>query len=76
MSLIVPSLDDPSAIPSAHELCLPVSLVSRLVLSSTAFAQQFVMAGGLAPGCVQRLMNDSNPCNVLVDVLLVVSQVG
>lgn len=75
MSLIVPSLDDPSIVPSGHELCLPVSLISRLVLSSTAFAQQFVMAGGLAPGCVQRLMSNTNPSSVLVDVLLVVSQV-
>ena len=32
----------------ADELLLPVNLASRLVLSNTAFAQQFIAAGGWA----------------------------
>lgn len=32
-------------------LLLPVNLISRLVLSSTAFAQQFIAAGGACTGC-------------------------
>eukprot|EP00955_Chlamydomonas_euryale_P021444 226898-Chlamydomonas_euryale.AAC.5 len=54
----------------------PVNLVSRLVLSSTAFATQFVTAGGLAPAVMQRLLQDTNPPAVLVDVLLVASQLA
>uniref|UniRef100_A0A7S3VLZ8 non-specific serine/threonine protein kinase n=1 Tax=Dunaliella tertiolecta TaxID=3047 RepID=A0A7S3VLZ8_DUNTE len=57
-------------------LVLPVNLISRLVLSSTAFAQQFIAAGGLVPATCQRLMQDDNPPAVLVDVLLVVSQLA
>jgi hypothetical protein len=46
-------------------------VASRLVLSSAAFAQQWVTAGGLAPACVQRLLADNNPSALLVDTLLV-----
>ncbi|GAX79537.1 hypothetical protein CEUSTIGMA_g6978.t1 [Chlamydomonas eustigma] len=61
---------------SGDQLLLPVNLASRLVLSSTAFAQQFVQCGGLAPSCVQQLLDDSLPASVLIDVLLVVSQLA
>ena len=53
---------------------LPVNLLSRLVLSSTSFAQQFITAGGLAPGLMQRLLRDTNPTPLLIDVLLVRTQ--
>ena len=52
-------------------LLLPVKLISRLVLSSTTFAQHFIEAGGLMPSTCQRLLAESSPSPVLVDMLLV-----
>jgi fused-like protein len=72
MALMVPAMDALTG----DELLLPVNLVSRLVLSSASFAQQFVDAGGLAPGVIQRLLAEGNPPTVLVDVLLVASQLA
>ncbi len=54
-----------------EQLVLPVSAASRLVLSSAAFAQQWVAAGGLAPACLQKLLRDTHPPTLLVDALLV-----
>ncbi|KAG2425226.1 hypothetical protein HYH02_015053 [Chlamydomonas schloesseri] len=86
-----------------EELLLPVNLASRLVLSNTAFAQQFIAAGGLAPSTMSRCLADvpagaansaamappagaapaaaggggaAPPSAVLVDVLLIVSQLA
>ncbi|KAG2431488.1 hypothetical protein HXX76_009502 [Chlamydomonas incerta] len=87
-----------------EELLLPVNLASRLVLSNTAFAQQFIAAGGLAPSTMARCLVDAAaaaaanggaatappaggggagagsppvpPSAVLVDVLLIVSQLA
>lgn len=75
IGVVLPLLDSLLG-PAAEDLPLPVSLISRLVLSSTAFAQQFVQAGGLSPGIIQRLLSDANPPAVLVDILLVVSQLA
>ncbi|GFR42822.1 hypothetical protein Agub_g3779, partial [Astrephomene gubernaculifera] len=60
----------------SEELLLPVNLASRLVLSNTAFAQQFIAAGGLAPATLSRCLSESSPPPVLVDVLLIVSQLA
>ncbi|MEW5307613.1 MAG: hypothetical protein WDW36_009992 [Sanguina aurantia] len=59
-----------------EELLLPLNTLSRLLLSSTAFAQQFLQAGGLHESSIQRLMVSSLPAPVLVDTLLVVSQLA
>ncbi|KAG2431486.1 hypothetical protein HXX76_009500 [Chlamydomonas incerta] len=85
-----------------EELLLPVKLASRLELSNTAFARQFIAAGGLAPSTMARCLADAAaaiaanggaatappaggggagsppvpPSAVLVDVLLIVSQLA
>ncbi|GLC39018.1 hypothetical protein PLESTM_000827500 [Pleodorina starrii] len=59
-----------------EELLLPVNLASRLVLSQAVFAQQFIAAGGLAPSTMARCLGESSPSAVLVDVLLIVSQLA
>ncbi|GLI63648.1 hypothetical protein VaNZ11_006646 [Volvox africanus] len=59
-----------------EELLLPVNLASRLVLSNTVFAQQFIAAGGLAQSTMARSLAESSPSPVLVDVLLIVSQLA
>ncbi|GIM09257.1 hypothetical protein Vretimale_13139, partial [Volvox reticuliferus] len=59
-----------------EELLLPVNLASRLVLSNTVFAQQFIAAGGLAQSTMARCLAESSPSPVLVDVLLIVSQLA
>ncbi len=53
------------------QLVLPMSTASKLVLSNAQFAQQFVAAGGLTAGCVQRLLRETNSPALLVDTLLV-----
>eukprot|EP00201_Polytomella_parva_P004742 CAMPEP_0175073802 /NCGR_PEP_ID=MMETSP0052_2-20121109/20826_1 /TAXON_ID=51329 ORGANISM="Polytomella parva, Strain SAG 63-3" /NCGR_SAMPLE_ID=MMETSP0052_2 /ASSEMBLY_ACC=CAM_ASM_000194 /LENGTH=442 /DNA_ID=CAMNT_0016341775 /DNA_START=45 /DNA_END=1369 /DNA_ORIENTATION=- len=60
----------------AEFLAQPVSLISRLVLIASPFAQQFVAMGGLAPSTIQKLLDDRNPAPVLIDTLLVVSQLA
>lgn len=72
MRLLVQCLDHLDG----EELVLPVNVISRLVLSSLQFAQQFIQAGGLHPSCIQRLLRESNPSPVLIDILLVVSQLA
>ncbi|KAG2493565.1 hypothetical protein HYH03_008379, partial [Edaphochlamys debaryana] len=59
-----------------EELLLPANLASRLVLSNTVFAQQFIAAGGLAPSTMARCLAEPCPPAVLVDVLLIVSQLA
>lgn len=53
-----------------------VNLVSRLVLTSPHFAQQFINAGGLAPHVIASLLAEANPAPVIVDTLLIVSQLA
>lgn len=53
-----------------------VNLVSRLVLTSPQFAQQFIAGGGLSAGAVASLLSPTNPPLVIVDTLLIVSQLA
>lgn len=45
----------------ANDLPEPVGLLSRLVLGSSAFAAQFIQAGGLQSTCMACLLKDTNP---------------
>eukprot|EP00775_Hariotina_reticulata_P001705 gene1705-2051_t len=54
-----------------------MSLISRLLYTGQqAFAAQFVQAGGLNPSLVQELLCATNPTPLLVDMLLVFSQLA
>uniref|UniRef100_A0A383VWV5 non-specific serine/threonine protein kinase n=1 Tax=Tetradesmus obliquus TaxID=3088 RepID=A0A383VWV5_TETOB len=60
-----------------RQLLLPMNLVNRLVLTAQqAFSAQYIQAGGLSPALVQRLLRDANPTPLLVDVLLICSQLA
>jgi len=67
-----------SALPAVSRAALPgpVSLVFRLVTSSTPFLAQFVEAGGLAAPLLAALLSPGNPPGMLSDALLAVSQVA
>eukprot|EP00854_Cymbomonas_tetramitiformis_P021274 gene21274-25563_t len=54
-------------------LAAPMGLLSRLVLSSPAFARQLLEAGALAPRNAMQLLGPTNPPGVLVDALLAAS---
>jgi fused-like protein len=54
----------------------PVALCSQLVLRSASYAAQFVEAGGLEPGLVRKLLCPTNDVSVLVDSLLLTSQLA
>lgn len=58
------------------ELELLTGMTSRLVLGSPAFAQQYVMADGLAPCTCRELLRADNAASVLVDATLVMSQLA
>ena len=53
-----------------------MSLLSRLVLGSPAFARQLLDAGALLPRTAALLLAPTNPPPVLVDALLTVSQLA
>ena len=55
---------------------LPTRLLSRLILGHEAFGSQFVEAGGLRDGVVPRLLGNENPPGLLIDALLLVSQLA
>jgi hypothetical protein len=57
-------------------LLAPMSLLSRLVLGSPAFARQLLDAGALLPRTAALLLAPTNPPPVLVDALLTVSQLA
>ncbi|KAK3262632.1 hypothetical protein CYMTET_28523 [Cymbomonas tetramitiformis] len=57
-------------------LAAPMGLLSRLVLSSPAFARQLLEAGALAPRNAMQLLGPTNPPGVLVDALLAISQLA
>ncbi|GFH11452.1 protein kinase domain-containing protein, partial [Haematococcus lacustris] len=75
-SSLVAVLENSGVLDSPGAALLPVNVLSRLVLSSTESAKQFVAAGGLNSSLVQRLLADTNPSAMLVDVLLVISQLA
>ncbi|CAD7695594.1 unnamed protein product [Ostreobium quekettii] len=54
----------------------PVFLVSRLVLGDNSQAVAFVSAGGLEAGLMKKLLSVGTPCQILVDTLLIVSQLS
>ena len=55
---------------------LPARLISRLVLGHELFGRQFVEAGGLRDGVLPRLLDGGNPPALLIDALLLVSQLA
>lgn len=58
-------------------LSLPMSLLTRLVLLSPKFAEQYDSSGGLSPTVVAKLLDaENNPSALLVDVLLTLSQLA
>ena len=59
-----------------HGLIIPLSFVSRLVLSATSYAQEYVQHGGLEPGFLARLLAPANVPSVVVDALLILSQLA
>ena len=61
---------------SSQQLESPARLLSRLVLGQPGFGNQFVEAGGLRDGILQRLLARSNPARLLVETLLMLSQLA
>lgn len=55
---------------------LPTGLLSRLILGDPQFATQFAEGGGLAPTCTAVLFSERNAIGVVVDALLIVSQLA
>ena len=55
---------------------LPTGLLSRLILGDPQFATQFSEGGGLALACTQVLFSERNAIGVVVDALLMVSQLA
>lgn len=55
---------------------LPTRLLSRLILGHEVFGRQFVEAGGLRDGILPRLLGGENPPGLLIDALLLVSQLA
>ena len=55
--------------------CVPRPLPAVLIPPSSPPPLP-LQCGGLAPSCVQRLLSDDVPATVLIDVLLVVSQLA
>eukprot|EP01059_Diplonema_ambulator_P005285 TRINITY_DN15032_c0_g1_i3.p1 TRINITY_DN15032_c0_g1~~TRINITY_DN15032_c0_g1_i3.p1 ORF type:complete len:990 (+),score=312.20 TRINITY_DN15032_c0_g1_i3:300-3269(+) len=54
----------------------PMSLLCKLVLGSQHFAKQYLASGGLATERIHRLLNSSNPEQLLIDTLNIVSQLA
>ncbi|GAM18589.1 hypothetical protein SAMD00019534_017640 [Acytostelium subglobosum LB1] len=56
---------------------LPLGLLSTLILEDPQFAQQYVDNGGLEPQIIGLLLNtDRNPIVIIVDTLLILSQLA
>jgi fused-like protein len=55
---------------------LPTGLLSRLILGDPQFATQFSEGGGLVPTCTHVLFSERNAIGVVVDALLMVSQLA
>jgi fused-like protein len=54
----------------------PIGLLSRLTLSSPHFARQYLKFGGLEPKIVQMLLRSNNPAPLIIDALLIISQLA
>lgn len=55
---------------------LPTGLLSRLILGDPQFATQFAEGGGLASVCIGVLFSERNAIGVVVDALLIISQLA
>ncbi|KAL4423876.1 hypothetical protein ABPG75_001177 [Micractinium tetrahymenae] len=60
----------------SEELAAAVSLLARLVMSSDRLMALYVHAGGMAPAVVEKLLRPSNPNSLLINSLLVISQLA
>lgn len=60
----------------SNGLPVPLNFLSRLVLSSSRFSQQFSECGGLLPPKVAIILSSKNSSQVLVDGLLILSQLA
>eukprot|EP01064_Diplonema_japonicum_P010398 TRINITY_DN17650_c0_g1_i1.p1 TRINITY_DN17650_c0_g1~~TRINITY_DN17650_c0_g1_i1.p1 ORF type:complete len:1092 (+),score=233.50 TRINITY_DN17650_c0_g1_i1:37-3312(+) len=54
----------------------PMSLLCKLVLGSQHFAKQYLTSGGLSNERIHKLLNPSNPEQLLIDTLNIVSQLA
>eukprot|EP00755_Sulcionema_specki_P010988 Sspe_Gene.47904::Locus_24661_Transcript_1_1_Confidence_1.000_Length_3507::g.47904::m.47904/K06228/FU; fused len=54
----------------------PFGLLCRLVLWSQHFAKQFMACGGIHPDRTQKLLRPTNPAQLLVDTLNIISQLA
>ena len=59
-----------------HDSEVVVGLVSRLVLGSSHFAQQYVALGGLMPSVIQFLLSANRTSSSLTDALLILCHVA
>eukprot|EP00899_Mesostigma_viride_P028194 jgi/Mesvir1/855/Mv17428-RA.1 len=59
-----------------EELLAPMDLLSRLVLYNQVFARQFIEGHGLSPKVAAKMFAPTNPAPILVDALLIVSQLA
>jgi fused-like protein len=57
-------------------LSVPLNFLSRLVLSSSRFSQQFVECGGLQSRRLTHILKPDNSPPILVDSLLILSQLA
>mmetsp|Transcript_42052 Transcript_42052/g.68229 ORF Transcript_42052/g.68229 Transcript_42052/m.68229 type:complete len:888 (+) Transcript_42052:121-2784(+) len=61
----------------APEYCeLPIGLLSRLVLGANHFARQFVESSGMTNKILAPFLGEDMSCNLIVDTLLIVSQLA
>lgn len=59
-----------------HEPEVAVGLMSRLVLGSTHFAQQYVALGGFTPTVLRRMLGTTRTPATLTDALLIICQIA
>ena len=59
-----------------HETEVAVGLMSRLVLGSNHFAQQYVALGGLQPAVLRRMLSSQRAASTLTDALLILCQLA
>ncbi|KAI3432453.1 hypothetical protein D9Q98_004003 [Chlorella vulgaris] len=58
------------------ELAAAVGLLARLVMSSDRLMAPFVLSGGMAPAIVDKLLQPGNHSALLINALLVISQLA
>jgi len=72
ISLVVTCADNVDS----QGLSVPMNFLSRLILSSSRYSQQFVEGGGLKPSRIARALENTKNAQILVDALLVLSQLA